>query len=353
MATFVPIPYNYVPTAPRSRSTTTRSKPAGLRPASTQSRLLTEDSRGKPMGVTLDALRPLVDAAAGENGSGMTRDQVNSSFAYSGNNSESDGDYYFPTIEELLQAKLEKEGFGVGGPDKEHMISGAVEESLGRAGSVDHSTSALSDSSSGHQCNSIVLEDDKSSASKDEINCGSLRRGSEDKDQGSIGSIEALSNSNIPTPPSDPYSILDSMLLSSEPLHVHISTQDPFTACSEFDPTKPLLQHDHSQSPRWPRLSQQNLLSQEVLAYPRQAKPALDNNTISEEKLLQQQDEEENINSNYDRLRPSNEITAMVTPMTEMGDELHLSTSVIRRTSVAKRHRILPTRSQSLEPSEE
>ncbi|KFY78272.1 hypothetical protein V499_02527 [Pseudogymnoascus sp. VKM F-103] len=352
MATFVPIPYNYVPTAPRSRSTTTRSKPAGLRPASTQSRLLTEDSRGKPMGVTLDALRPLVDAAAGENGSGMTRDQVNSSFAYSGNNSESDGDYYFPTIEELLRAKLEKEGFGVGGPDKEHMISGAVEESLGRAGSVDHSTSALSDSSSGHQCNPIVLEDDKSSASKDEINCGSLRRGSEDKDQGSIGSIEALSNSSIPTPPSDPYSILDSMLLSSEPLHVRIGTQDPFTACSEFDPTKPLLQHDHSQSPRRPRSSQQNLLSQEVLAYPRQAKPKFDNNT-SEEMLPQQQDEEENINSNDDGLQQSDENTARVAPITEMGDEIHLAASVIRRTSLAKRHRVLLPRSPSLESSQE
>jgi hypothetical protein len=75
---------------------------------------------------------------------------VESSIAYFGNSGDYDDDY-FPTIEELLHTKLQKAGFGVGEPDKEHMIRVAVEEGSWKARSIDETTSALSDSSSGHQ----------------------------------------------------------------------------------------------------------------------------------------------------------------------------------------------------------
>jgi hypothetical protein len=159
----------------------------------------------------------------------------------------------------------------------------------------------------------------------------------------------------ILTPPSDPdqeSSILDSMRPSSEPLHGRINTEDPFTACAESETTKSLSTRHRGQSPRRPRSSQQGRLSQEDRASRRQAKPEFDNNT-SEEMLPQQQDEEENINSNDDGLQHSDENTARVAPITEMGDELHLPASVIRRTSLAKRHRILSPSSPSLEPSQE
>ncbi|OAF55633.1 hypothetical protein VC83_07586 [Pseudogymnoascus destructans] len=107
---------------------------------------------------------------------------------------------------------------------------------------------------------------------------------------------------------------------------------------------------DRDQSPRRPRSSQQGRISQEDCAYRRQAKPEFDNNT-PEEMLPQQQDEEDNINSDGNGIQQSDENTARVAPITEMGDELHLPASVIRRTSLAKRHRILHPRSPSLEPS--
>lgn len=146
--------------------------------------------------------------------------------------------------------------------------------------------------------------------------------------------------------------MLDSMRPSSEPLQSHINTEDPFTACAESETTKSLSMRHRDQSPRRPRSSQQGRISQEDRAYRRQAKPEFDNST-SEEMLPQQQEEEENINSNDNGLQQSDENTARVAPITEMGDELHLPASVIRRTSLAKRHRILPPRSPSLELSQE
>lgn len=60
---------------------------------------------------------------------------VESSNAYFGN-SGNYGDDYFPTIEELLYTKLQKAGFGLGEPGKEH-IRGAVEECLAKVRSID------------------------------------------------------------------------------------------------------------------------------------------------------------------------------------------------------------------------
>ncbi|OAF59984.1 hypothetical protein VC83_03080 [Pseudogymnoascus destructans] len=88
---------------------------------------------------------PEVGAAADENGSGMPGDQVESSIAYFGNGGDYDD---FPIIEELLHTKLQKVGFSVGKPGKEH-IRGAVEECLGEVRSIDQSTSALSVSGEG------------------------------------------------------------------------------------------------------------------------------------------------------------------------------------------------------------
>ncbi|ELR09122.1 hypothetical protein VC83_04383 [Pseudogymnoascus destructans] len=144
--------------------------------------------------------------------------------------------------------------------------------------------------------------------------------------------------------------MLDSMRPSSEPLQSRINTEDPFTGCAESETTKSLSTRHCDQSPRRPRSSQQGRISQAACAYRRQSKPEFDNNT-SEEMLPQQQDEAENINSNGNGLQQSDEKTARVAPVTEMGDELHLPASVIRRTSLAKRHRILTPRSLSLEPS--
>ncbi|KFZ18279.1 hypothetical protein V501_01302 [Pseudogymnoascus sp. VKM F-4519 (FW-2642)] len=346
MATFAPIPYKYVPTASRPRGAKSRRKPI-----LEQSSILNDHSPAKQMGVALDAPWPAVGAAADENGSGMPGDQVESSIAYFGNSGDYDDDY-FPTIEELLHTKLQKAGFGVGEPGKEH-IRGAVEECLGEVRSIDQSTSALRVSSSGDQGNPIELRDDEFCASEDEIDCAS-RSGNVNGDQEIFSRTETVLNPNL-TPPSDPdqeSSILDSMRPSSEPLHGRINTEDPFTACAKSETTKSLSTCHRGQSPRRPRSSQQSRLSQEDRASRRQAKPEFDNNT-SEEMLPQQQDEEENINSNDDGLQHSDENTARVAPITEMGDELHLPASVIRRTSLAKRHRIVSPRSPSLEPSQE
>ncbi|KAL5347675.1 hypothetical protein ACLOAV_007084 [Pseudogymnoascus australis] len=117
--------------------------------------------------------------------------------------------------------------------------------------------------------------------------------------------------------------MLHSMRPLSEPLHGRINTEDPFTAYAESETTKSLFTCHRSHSPRRPRSSQQGRLSQEDRAYRRQAKPEFDNNT-SEEMLPQQQDEEENINSNGNGLQQSDENTARVALITEMGDELHL-----------------------------
>lgn len=171
-------------------------------------------------------------------------------------------------------------------------------------------------------------------------------------DQGIFSRTETVSNSSILTPPSDPDSMLDSMRPSSEPLHGRVGTEDPFTGRAESDPTKPPSARNRSQSPRPLRSSQHNRLSQEDHPYPRQANPAFDNNT-SEEKPPQQQDEEENIYSNDDGLLQPADNTAIVALITEMGDEPHLSANGIRRTSLAKRQRILPSRDLSLEPSQD
>jgi hypothetical protein len=71
------------------------------------------------------------------------------STVYSANNEETDDDG-LPTIEELLQTTLRKEGFGVGGPDTEHAISAVGKVDSERGSSVDHSTSAFSGSSGGN-----------------------------------------------------------------------------------------------------------------------------------------------------------------------------------------------------------
>lgn len=69
---------------------------------------------------------------------------------YSGNNKENDDDGDLPTIEELLQTTLQKEGFGVGDPDTEQAIRGVGKIDSERGRSVDYSTSAFSGSSGGN-----------------------------------------------------------------------------------------------------------------------------------------------------------------------------------------------------------
>jgi hypothetical protein len=60
MATFVPISYTYVPTAPRSKSATARRKPA-LKPVS----ILDKVQHSKPSGAALSTPRPAAAAANG------------------------------------------------------------------------------------------------------------------------------------------------------------------------------------------------------------------------------------------------------------------------------------------------
>jgi hypothetical protein len=57
MATFVPISYTYVPTAPRSKSATARSKPA-----SKQSNILDKIQRIKPSSAALRTAQPAAAA---------------------------------------------------------------------------------------------------------------------------------------------------------------------------------------------------------------------------------------------------------------------------------------------------
>jgi hypothetical protein len=65
MATFVPISYTYVPTAPRSKSATARRKPA-LKPVS----IFDKIQRIKPSGAALSTPRPAAAATAADDNGG-------------------------------------------------------------------------------------------------------------------------------------------------------------------------------------------------------------------------------------------------------------------------------------------
>ena len=123
MATFEPIPYIYIPTAPRSKSRAARS-----RITSKQFSVLGKNLCIEPRSVALDVLQPLTGAIARaaaddyEDGKARIRGMSTIAYAtatitnlcefrlgasaiYNCNGIESNDDY-FPIIEELLSTKL-------------------------------------------------------------------------------------------------------------------------------------------------------------------------------------------------------------------------------------------------------
>ena len=166
MATFEPIPYTYIPTAPRSKSRAARSK------ITSKQFSVGKNLRIEPRSVALNVLQPstgaMARAAADDDADGRARIRGMSAIVcatatvtnpwglwsgagavYNGNGVESDDDY-FPTIEELLFTKLWKEGFVTEDGSRDNTDQGVEEvASEERSGSVDHSRSASGDGSGG------------------------------------------------------------------------------------------------------------------------------------------------------------------------------------------------------------
>ncbi|KAL5316367.1 hypothetical protein ACEPPN_015412 [Leptodophora sp. 'Broadleaf-Isolate-01'] len=127
MATFAFKPqYTYKPTAPRSKSTATRR-----RPAPRQVSILNKLQDIMSSGASLSTLRPVAPAAAAADDDGGYRPGIRGTGTVYGcsdkaNDDENDDGRDLPTIEELLLAKLQAQGFITEdrGPDK----TGGVEE---------------------------------------------------------------------------------------------------------------------------------------------------------------------------------------------------------------------------------
>lgn len=276
MATFVPISYTYVPTAPRSKSATTRHKPT-----SKQSSIFDKIQSIKPSGAALSTPRPAVAAAANNRGD---RPGIRGTGTIHGgsdkeNDDENDDDDRdLPTIEELLFTRLQKQGFTTEdrGPDKTGL---GVEEvaSEERGGSIDYTGLTQSDNSGRSLDNPIVLlGDDDSSASEAEVDDGS-RAKSTQPDAGLFDSPENAVDSTTPAPPSpDGWHDIDdfpetaqrsrrseqrpstsncmrphisSSRAFSEPLHDHISAAGQCTVRASSEATMSHPAHRRNQPP--------------------------------------------------------------------------------------------------------
>ncbi|MCJ1345826.1 hypothetical protein MMC31_004035 [Peltigera leucophlebia] len=175
MATVAFKPYTYVPTAPRSKSTATRRRPA-------------------PEQVSiLNKLQHIMSSGTGTVYGGSNK----------ANNDENDDHRDLLTIEELLFTKLQAQGFTTGGRDPDK--TGGVEEVAAdeRSGFVDQSRSAQGDNPGGSPEDPIVLLGDGDlSASEAEVNDVSLcAKSATAPGAGLFDSPETAFDSTTPAPP--------------------------------------------------------------------------------------------------------------------------------------------------------
>ncbi|KAI9768270.1 MAG: hypothetical protein M1839_004164 [Geoglossum umbratile] len=167
MAAFDPIPYTYVPTAPRFKST---KAPYNRTPK--QVSILDKIQCIKASGSAPGTPRPPA-AVASANDSRNDRPGVReTSTIYGGNDKEEeDDDNDLPTIEDLLYTTLKMEGFATEDSSLDHRVRGVGEVAVEERGSfTNHNRSALGEYSGDRPDDPIVLlGDDDLGASEAEV----------------------------------------------------------------------------------------------------------------------------------------------------------------------------------------
>jgi hypothetical protein len=256
MATFAFKPYTYVLTAPRSKSATSRRKPA-----SKLISIFDKLQRIKPSSAELSTPRSAVADDCGSDELGIRENGMVT------NDNEND-DCDLPSIEQLLYTTLQKESFAAEDQPSNYTAFEVGDRTTNeRGGSLDGNGSAPGGNPSGSPGDPIVLlGDDDSSASEAEVDDGGLRAKSAVADEGLLDSPETAIDLTTPAPPnSDVWHDIDDLLetveslqhsepkpstsdsmrphssssscASSEPLHDYISAAGQCTVCAKSEAT--------------------------------------------------------------------------------------------------------------------
>ncbi|KAI9782621.1 MAG: hypothetical protein M1839_004867 [Geoglossum umbratile] len=327
MATFDPIPYTYVPTAPRFKS--------------------------------------------------IKAPYNQTSTIYSGNHKEEeedeedDDDDDLPTIEDLLYTTLKKEGFVTEDSSLDHRVRGvgevAVEE---RSGFTDHNRSALGgDSGSSPDDPIVLLGDDDLSASEAEVDHGSLHAENAGPDAGHFNSPETTVDSITLAPPSslDGWYGIDDYPKTVQHLHDRIDTDGLDTHRARSEAATSHSARPRSPPPRCSRASTGNQLSQEDRLHAGRStadereygdelvRPALNTDTFDKGERQQQEAEVEgevDKHDDEDDSQPQQRVNSVAAVlMTERVGDTHLSSKGDKSARPAKQQRPLPYSDSSSEPS--
>ncbi|KAH0565140.1 hypothetical protein GP486_001473 [Trichoglossum hirsutum] len=202
MATFDPIPYTYVPTAPRPKSTKALYNRAPRR-VSILDKIQCIKASCAPPSTPRPPLAVVIDDDSRNDRPGIRKTGT----VYDGNDKEDDDDDDdLPTIEDLLYTTLKREGFAMENSSPDHRAQGVEEGVLEvRASFIDHNRSASSDSSGSSRDNPIVqLGDDELNVSDSEVVDDSLYAKSAGLVIGSSSSSETTIESRTLGPPSNP-----------------------------------------------------------------------------------------------------------------------------------------------------
>ncbi|KAH0538364.1 hypothetical protein FGG08_005059 [Glutinoglossum americanum] len=394
MAAFDPIPYTYVPTAPRFKST---KAPYNRTPK--QVSILDKIQCIKASGLALGMPQPPAAVVAvndsRNDGPGIRK----TSTIYGGNDKEEgreeEGD--LPTIEDLLYTTLKKEGFATEDSNLDHRVRGIGEVSVKERGSfADHNRSALGEDSGGSLDDPIVLlGDDDLSASEAEVDHGGLAENAE-PDAGHFDRLETTVDSTTLAPPSSldgwhdigdypetvqhlrlakgalasnsmcPYS--PSAHLSSELLHDHIDTEGLDTHRARSEAATSHSARPRSPPPRHSRASTGNQLGQEDRLHAGRStadereyedelvRPVLNPDTFDKGERQQQEAEAEaegeaDNDDNEDDGQVQQEANDMAAAVTAKRiSDNHLSGKEGGSPRLAERQRLLPSRDPSPEP---
>ncbi|KAI9770373.1 MAG: hypothetical protein M1839_003215 [Geoglossum umbratile] len=372
MATFDPIPYTYVPTAPRFKST---KAPYNRTPK--QVSILDKIQRIKASGAALGMPRPPVVANDSRNdGPGIRK----TSTIYSGNDKEEeeeeeeeeedDDDDDLPTIEDLLYTTLKKEGFATEDSSLDHRVRGvgevAVEE---RGGFTDYNRSALGGDLGSSPDNPIVLPgDDGLSTFEAEVDHSSLHAENAGPDANHFNSPETTVDSITLAPPSslDGWYDIDDYPETVQRLHDRIDTGDLDTHRARSETATSHSARPRSSPPRRSRESTGNRLSQENRLHAGQStadereyedelvRPALNTDTFDKGERQQQEAEAEgevDKDDDEDDSQPQQRVNSVAVLTTERVGDTHLSGKGDENARPAKRQRPLPYSDSSPEPS--
>lgn len=334
IATFVPISYTYMPTAPRSKSTATRYKPAPK-----QSRILNKLQHSKLSEAALSMAR---QAAADDS----RRDKPGireTGTVYDGNDDDCD----LPSIEQLLYTTLQKEDFAMEDQCPKNSAFEVGDTAVERDGSLDDDNgSTLGDNSGGSLEDPIVLlGSDDSSASRAEANDISLYAESVAADEDLLDSPETTVDSTTPAPSNlDKWHDIDDFLetprlqlaeqesstsnptrsrtsfsshASSEPLNDHINVAD---RCTVRARSEAIMSHPacpRSQSPVHLPTDRSAVDEHELV------RPALNPDIFKEDREQQEDDDNDNEDGKQLQHKVKEDVVAALTSR-KVGDT-HLS----------------------------